>query len=64
MQTLLLIAVALFAGLLMTRLFVKLHLPDVTAYLVAGILIGPSVLAAWACPESDSIRQIRWIPCP
>ena len=44
MQTLLLIAVALFAGLLMTRLFVKLHLPDVTAYLVAGILIGPSVL--------------------
>ena len=31
MQTLLLIAAALFAGLLMTRLFVKLRLPDVTA---------------------------------
>ena len=44
MQTLLLLAVALFAGLLMTQLFVKLHLPDVTAYLVAGILIGPCVL--------------------
>ncbi len=44
MQTLLLIAVALFAGLLMTRLFVKLHLPDVTAYLVSGVLIGPCVL--------------------
>ena len=44
MQTLLLIAVALFAGLLMTRLFVKFHLPDVTAYLVAGVLIGPCVL--------------------
>lgn len=28
METLLLIAVALFAGLLMTRLFVKFHLPD------------------------------------
>ena len=44
MQVLLLIAVALFAGLLMTRLFVKFHLPDVTAYLVAGVLIGPCVL--------------------
>ncbi len=44
MQTLLLIAIALFAGLMMTRLFVKFHLPDVTAYLVAGVLIGPCVL--------------------
>ena len=44
MQTLLLVAVALFAGLLMTRLFVKFHLPDVTAYLVTGVLIGPCVL--------------------
>ena len=50
MQTLLLIAVALFAGLLMTRLFVKLHLPDVTAYLVAGILIGPCVLGRLGIP--------------
>ncbi len=44
METLLLIAIALFSGLLMTRLFVKFHLPDVTAYLVAGVLIGPCVL--------------------
>ena len=44
MQELLLISMALFAGLLMTRLFVKLKLPDVTAYLVAGVLIGPCVL--------------------
>ncbi|MBO7663236.1 MAG: cation:proton antiporter [Clostridia bacterium] len=44
MQTLLLIAFALFAGLLMTRLFIRFHLPDVTAYLVAGVLIGPCVL--------------------
>ena len=44
MQTLLLVAGALFAGLLMTRLFSKFHLPDVTAYLVAGVLIGPCVL--------------------
>ena len=44
MQTLLLVAFALFAGLLMTRLFIRFHLPDVTAYLVAGVLIGPCVL--------------------
>ena len=50
MQTLLLIAVALFSGLLMTRLFVKLHLPDVTAYLVAGVLIGPCVLGSLGIP--------------
>ena len=44
METLLLIAFALFSGLLMTRLFAKIHLPDVTAYLIAGVLIGPCVL--------------------
>jgi len=44
MESLLLLAFALFAGLLMTRIFVKFHLPDVTAYLVAGVLIGPCVL--------------------
>ena len=50
MQTLLPLAVALFAGLLMTRLFVKFHLPDVTAYLVAGVLIGPCVLGRLGVP--------------
>ena len=50
MQTLLLIAVALFAGLLMTRLFDKFHLPDVTAYLVTGVLIGPCVLGRLGVP--------------
>ncbi|MBP5291529.1 MAG: cation:proton antiporter, partial [Lachnospiraceae bacterium] len=38
------IAFALLAGLMMTRLFNKGHLPDVTAFLVAGVLIGPFVL--------------------
>lgn len=46
MQSLLLIAFALFAGLLMTRLFSKLHLPDVTAYLVTGVLIGPCFIGS------------------
>ena len=50
MQSLLLLAVALFAGLLLTRLFVRFHLPDVTAYLVAGVLIGPCVIGRLGIP--------------
>ena len=38
------ISVAMFAGLMLTRLGNKFRLPDVTAYLVAGVLIGPSLL--------------------
>ena len=39
-QTLLSIAVCMFAGLMMPRALKRLHLPDVTAYLIAGVLIG------------------------
>lgn len=46
MTDLLSISVAMFAGLMMTRALKKLHLPDVTAYLVAGVLIGPCLLGA------------------
>lgn len=35
------IAIMLIAGFLMTRITKKLKLPNVTAYIVAGILIGP-----------------------
>jgi len=41
MKELLSIAIALFAGLLMTRAVHKFNMPDVTAYLIAGLLIGP-----------------------
>ena len=44
MSTLLSVSVAILAGLLMTRLLKPLKLPDVTAYLVAGVLIGPYCL--------------------
>lgn len=46
MTALLSLSVAMFAGLMMTRLLKKAHLPDVTAYLVAGVLIGPYILGA------------------
>ena len=38
------IAIAMFAGVLMTRVTKLFNMPDVTAYLIAGILIGPCFL--------------------
>ena len=35
---------------MMTRLMTRWHLPDVTAYLVAGVLIGPSLIGRLAIP--------------
>ncbi|MBQ6346502.1 MAG: cation:proton antiporter [Clostridia bacterium] len=45
-------AFALFAGLIMTRIFKKINLklPDVTAFLIAGVLVGPFVLGAIDIP--------------
>ena len=44
MESLLAIGVAVMAGLLMTRVLKKLNVPAVTAYLIAGLLIGPNCL--------------------
>lgn len=44
MNTLLSVSIALLAGLLMTRAFKPLKLPSVTAYLIAGVLVGPYFL--------------------
>ena len=44
------VSIALLAGLLMTRIFKKFKLPDVTAYLIAGVLIGPYCLGKLGVP--------------
>ncbi len=44
MEILLSIAIALMAGLMMTRVIKPLGLPAVTGYLIAGVLIGPFCL--------------------
>jgi len=44
LKILLSVSIALLAGLLMTRVFKKFKLPAVTAYLIAGVLIGPYCL--------------------
>ncbi len=46
MEILLALSVALFAGLMLSRVAKLVQLPAVTAYLVAGILIGPYLLGA------------------
>ena len=50
MNLLLSVAFAVLAGLMMTRVVKKLGLPDVTAYLVAGVLIGPYALGQLNLP--------------
>ncbi len=50
MQTLLALAIAMLAGLMMSRLTKVWNLPAVTAYLVAGILIGPYCLGQLGIP--------------
>ena len=50
MTELLSLSVAIFAGLMMTRVMSLWKLPDVTAYLVAGVLIGPSLIGALGIP--------------
>ena len=47
MQILLALSIALFAGLMLSRLAKLIKLPAVTAYLVAGILVGPYLLGAF-----------------
>ena len=51
MEYLLAIGLAMFAGLFLSRLTSRYNLPDVTSYLVAGLLIGPLGLGALGIPH-------------
>ena len=46
METLIQLSICLIGGLLMSRIAKKLNLPAVTAYLVAGLLLGPYCIGA------------------
>ena len=58
---LILLAVALIGGLMLSRLTKKLNLPAVTAYLVAGLAIGPFCLGALNIPGLgfQSLEQVE-----
>ena len=44
------LSIALLVGLLLSRVAKVVKLPAVTAYLIAGVLIGPFVLGAFNIP--------------
>ena len=55
------LAVALVGGLMLSRLTKLIHLPAVTAYLVAGLLLGPFCLGALGVPGLgfNSLAQVE-----
>jgi len=55
------LAVALIGSLMLSRLTKRLHLPAVTAYLVAGLLLGPFCLGALKLPGFgfNSLEQVE-----
>ena len=64
MQILLSLSIALLSGLMLSRLAKKLQLPAVTAYLIAGILIGPWVLGSLNVPglgftSEDEVESLK-----
>lgn len=66
MNQILCIAIALFVGLLSTRLMKLLKLPNVTGYLISGIIFGPYVLGkfigGWSATEGETaLNSIKWI---
>ncbi len=63
-QILLSVSVSLLVGLLLTRVFKPLNLPDVTAYLVGGVLIGTFclgrfVLNGYSLGFNDSVANVN-----
>ncbi len=60
-SSLICLAIAVLAGLLMSRVTKLLNLPAVTAYLVAGLLIGPFALGALRIPGVgfQSLEQVE-----
>ena len=50
MQILFSLSIALFAGLMLSRVATLAKLPAVTAYLIAGLLVGPYLLGAFGVP--------------
>lgn len=65
MRILLSLSVAVLTGLLMTRVAKPLKLPSVTAYLVAGVLIGPYCLWGFWGFRGSASRPWRMLrACP
>lgn len=61
METLYSIAVLLISGLIFSRILGKLNFPDVTGYLIGGIIVGPSVLKILSSSEVNEMNLITQV---
>ncbi|NLT19273.1 MAG: cation:proton antiporter, partial [Clostridiales bacterium] len=61
MPILLGLAIALTAGLLMTRIMRLLNLPNVTGYLIAGLIIGPFCAKLLSIEIIDALGAITTV---
>ena len=58
MNTLLLVGITMMAGLIMSRAAKLVKLPNVTAFLVAGLIIGPCVAGVISKEQAESMGII------
>lgn len=58
MTTLLALGIAMAVALVFNRIVKKLHLPNVTGYLVGGLLIGPSILNLFPASALEGAQVI------
>ena len=61
MHTFFYLGIAMVAGLVLSRVVKKLRLPNVTGYLIAGLLIGPCVLGLVPQAALDKLNIITTI---
>lgn len=61
MNILLSLALAMIVGLLLTRVVKLVHLPNVTGYLIAGLLIGPYVLNVFPTDALEAVGSISTV---
>ena len=61
MHTFFYLGIAMVAGLVLSRIVKKLRLPNVTGYLIAGLLIGPCVLGLVPQAALDKLNIITTI---
>lgn len=57
-NVLLALSIAMAMGLLMSRFIKLIHLPDVTGYLIAGLLVGPYVLGVMTPELNNSLAIV------
>src|SRR5699024_3838375 len=58
MHMLFYIAIVLFAGMFFAKILAKFKLPNVTGYLIAGLIIGPSILGIIPKEGADKLSII------